>query len=61
MNYLAAKHGGNIHNKGIVETRSSSRDKDYFHEKNIVDLTADTKFRRQGEPEQWIQFDFKSM
>jgi hypothetical protein len=50
INFVTAKHGGNVHDKRIVEVRSSSRYSDSYYEKNVVDLTTDTKFGSKGEP-----------
>jgi hypothetical protein len=60
------KHGGNVHEKGIVTITSKSFS-DYDDVewgdalKNVADLTSDRWFNSEDEPGQWVCWDFREM
>jgi hypothetical protein len=61
ISYLTRKHGGNVHDKGIVTITSKSVYPD-CPVRNVADLTNDdTLFRSQDEPGQWICWDFHEL
>jgi hypothetical protein len=62
ISYLTTKHGGNVHEKGIVTITSKSvcyDDPDYAPQ-NVADLTSNSRFISE-EPGQWICWDFREM
>jgi hypothetical protein len=60
--YLTRKHGGNVHDKGIVTITSKSLDHDRTYAvRNAADLTSDTWFMSQNDPGQWVMWDFHDM
>jgi hypothetical protein len=62
ISYLTKKHGGNVHEKGIVTITSKSvSDDPRFALKNVADLTSDSEFNSKDEPGQWICWDFGEM
>jgi hypothetical protein len=58
--YLTTKHGGHVHEKGVVIITSKSflRDDPRYLAKNAADFTYDWSFLSNGEPGQWISWDF---
>jgi hypothetical protein len=56
ISYLTRKHGGNVHDKGIVTITSKSvkGDNPWFDAENVADLTDDSQFRSKNDPGQWI-------
>jgi predicted nucleic acid-binding Zn-ribbon protein len=59
---LTAKHGGNVHEKGIVTITSKSSVDDPGHAlKNVADLTSASDFWSRNEPGQWICWDFREI
>jgi hypothetical protein len=58
ISYLTRKHGGNVHNKGIVTITSKSALSN-SGVRNIADLTAASFFRSKDEPSQWVLWDFQ--
>jgi hypothetical protein len=66
ISYLTTKHGGNVHEKGIV-TITSKSDSDYYSRnpqyapRNVADLTSDLYFHSDDTPGQWICWDFREM
>jgi hypothetical protein len=60
ISYVTRKHGGNVHDHGIVKITSyepydgSSSDA----AKNAADLTADSFFHSKNAPNQWLCYDF---
>jgi hypothetical protein len=58
--YLTGKHGGNVHDKGIVTFSSKSIGSDYSLG-NLTDLRSDTGFCTKNEPGQWFCCDFHEM
>jgi hypothetical protein len=60
ISYLTLKHGGNVHEKGIVTITSKSvfLDGDGW---NVADLTSGRRFVSNDEPGQWICWDFHEM
>jgi hypothetical protein len=54
------KHGGNVHEKGIVTITSKSVNSRY-PPKNAADLTSDRWFNSKKEPGQWVRWDFREM
>jgi hypothetical protein len=67
ISYLTKKHGGNVHEKGIVTITSKSVYSDgdpKWALKNVADLTSETSdraFLSKGEPGQWVCWDFREM
>jgi hypothetical protein len=63
ISYLTQKHGGNVHEKGIVTitSKSVSNDDPKYAPKNVADLTSDSSFMSKNEPGQWICWDFGEM
>jgi hypothetical protein len=63
ISYLTKKHGGNVHEKGIVTITSKSVvDDPNYALKNVADLTAISRFRsKKDELGQWICWDFHEM
>jgi hypothetical protein len=64
ISYLTKKHGGNVHEKGIVTITSKSV-YDYqpsYAPENVAELfTWDSTFSSEDEPDQWICWDFHEM
>jgi hypothetical protein len=59
ISYLTKKHGGNVHEKGIVTITSKSVRGPSDAPKNVADLTSGTlSCSKSGEPGQWICWDF---
>jgi hypothetical protein len=57
--YLTRKHGGNVHDKGIVTITSKSVDED--RAKNfsfLAELTCHRQFGSDDKPGQWVCWDF---
>jgi uncharacterized coiled-coil protein SlyX len=61
--YLTRKHGGNVHDKGIVTITSKSvyEDDPVCDPRNVADLASDYEFSSKDEPGQWICWDFHEM
>jgi hypothetical protein len=62
ISYLTPKHGGNVHDKGIVTISAKSVDDD--EPKNfsfLADPTADSEFGSKNEPGQWVCWNFHEM
>jgi hypothetical protein len=53
IGHLAKKHGGNVHEKGIVTITSKSGSP-----KSIADATSGSTFHSRNKPGQWICWDF---
>jgi hypothetical protein len=60
ISYLTRKHGGNVHEKGIVTITSKSVDstRPDCAPQNVADLTTESYFYADAEPDQWICWDF---
>jgi hypothetical protein len=63
ISYLTKKHGGNVHEKGIVTITSKSvrNDDPKYALKNVADLPFDSRFYSKNEPGQWLCWDFREM
>jgi hypothetical protein len=63
LSYLTTKHGGHVHEKGIVTITSKSflGDDPLHLAKNAADFTYDWGFCSKDEPGQWICWDFGEM
>jgi hypothetical protein len=62
LSHLTQKHGGNIHEKGIVRITSKSVYDHPAHAlKNVADVTSDSSFCSKNEPGQWVCWDFGEM
>jgi hypothetical protein len=61
--YLTRKHGGNVHENGIVTIPSKSvyKDKPSYAARNSADLTSESSFWSKNEPGQWVCWDFHEM
>jgi hypothetical protein len=60
--YLTKKHGGNVHENGIVTITSSSViDDSDMAPKNVADLMVRSYFHSKFEPDQWIRWDFREI
>jgi uncharacterized coiled-coil protein SlyX len=60
ISYLTRKHGGNVHDKGIVTIASKSVSGQYAV-RNVAELTSDSRFWSKNEPAQWVCWDFHEM
>jgi hypothetical protein len=61
ISYLTEKHGGNVHDKGIVTITSKSiADEDRGDENfsDLADLPSYWGFQSKNEPDQWVCWDF---
>jgi hypothetical protein len=56
--FVTNKHGGNVHETGIVTITAKSADDPEAGPKIIADLTSDLDFCAKNEPGQWICWDF---
>jgi hypothetical protein len=66
ISYLTKKHGGNVHDKGIVTITSKSVDDRYFRVKTVgptrvADFTSGSYFASKNDPGQWVCWDFREM
>jgi hypothetical protein len=61
ISYLTAKHGGNVHEKGIVTISSKSTEDETDVPQNIADRDSGTRFSSKDEPGQWVCWDFRKM
>jgi hypothetical protein len=64
ISYLTEKHGGNVHDEGIVTITSKSvhDDDPKYAVWNVADLTStDSIFYSKDEPGQWVRWDFHEM
>jgi uncharacterized coiled-coil protein SlyX len=60
--HLTWKHGGNVHDKGIVAITSKSvYDDPEYAVRNLADLTFNPWFLSKNEPGQWVCWDFREM
>jgi hypothetical protein len=62
ISYLTKKHGGNVHEKGIVTLTSKSFCGDpVFALQHVADLTSEANFCSGNEPGQWFCWDFGAL
>jgi hypothetical protein len=61
ISYLTGKHGGNVHDKGIVTITSKYVWDDRCAVQNLADLTSEMYFGSENEPGQWVCWDFHEM
>jgi hypothetical protein len=68
ISYLTKKHGGNVHEKGIVTITSKSiravpkhLSRRAYAPTNVADLTSNHCFDSNDEPGQWVCWDFREM
>jgi hypothetical protein len=62
ISYLAKKHGGNVHEKGVVTITSKSVWDDATERlKTAANLTSDSYFCSKNKPGQWFCWDFGEM
>jgi hypothetical protein len=62
ISYLTKKHGGNVHEKGIVTITSKSvLDDPRFVLKNVADLISGSLFYSNYEPGEGVCWDFREM
>jgi hypothetical protein len=62
ISYLTRKHGGNVHEKGIVTLTSKSVLNDpRYAVQNVADLTSPWYFMSKNERCQWICWDFHKL
>jgi hypothetical protein len=61
ISYLTRIHGGNVHDKGVVQISSKSvvfgADSEYGP-RNLADLTSDSEFRSTNARNEWVCWDF---
>jgi hypothetical protein len=57
--YLTRKHGGNVHDRGVITITSKSVHSGAL--RNVADLTSDSCFGSRNMPGQWICWDFQDM
>jgi hypothetical protein len=57
------KHGGNVHDRGIVKVAQSSEynTSGPYPAKNCVDFNSSSFSLTSDQPNQWLSFDFKEM
>jgi hypothetical protein len=60
LSHLSQKHGGNVHDKGIVTITSSSviSTDPQYSAKNLADVNKGCIFSSKNEVNQWVQLDF---
>jgi hypothetical protein len=60
ISYLTLKHGGNVHDKGIVTITSKSvyDDDPRWALRHVADLTSSSEFISNDGPGQWVCWDF---
>jgi hypothetical protein len=56
---LTFKHGGNVHDHGIVNVSGNMIIGSYFV-KNAIDLLSTSSFQSNNAPNQWLCYDFKT-
>jgi hypothetical protein len=63
ISYLTKKCGGNVHEKGIViiTSKSVKNDDPQRSPQSVADLTSDAYFCSEGDPLQWIKWDFRDI
>jgi hypothetical protein len=65
ISFLTERHGGQVHEKGIVTITSKSTFREgenpEFGPSRVADLTSDSYFWSKNEPGQWICWDFHEM
>jgi hypothetical protein len=62
ISYLTEKHGGNVHEKGVVTITSKSVDEEPEADPKLAaDLNSMSRFSSKGYPGQWICWDFHEM
>jgi hypothetical protein len=63
ISYLTRKHGGNVHDKGIVTITSLSvyHDDPEYAVRNVADLESGSNFCSKRQPGQWICWDFRKL
>jgi hypothetical protein len=62
ISYLTKKHGGNVHEKGIVTITSKSDEPDpKLAPKNVADVKSESLSRTARTPEPWVCWDFHEM
>jgi hypothetical protein len=62
ISYLTQRHGGNVHEKGVVimTSKTACRDPRYAL-KNAADLTSASHFMSRCIPGQWVCWDFREL
>jgi hypothetical protein len=62
ISYLTRRHGGNVHDQGIVTITASSMDSNDHGEdysaRNVADLKLESSFNSKNEENQWVCWDF---
>jgi hypothetical protein len=60
ISYLTRKHGGNVHDKGVITLASkSAQPNNPGHAVwNAADLTTEMRFFSKDDPGQWVYWDF---
>jgi hypothetical protein len=63
ISYLTKRHGGNVHETGILAITSKSvfADNPDLAAKNVADLATDSRFGSDDGPGQWICWDFRDL
>jgi hypothetical protein len=63
ISYLTQKHGGNVHDKGIVTTTSKSMcyNKPNWSARNLTELKSSSVFMSAHEPGEWVCWDFHEL
>jgi hypothetical protein len=63
ISHLTKKHGGNVHEKGIVTITSKSVNDENPRTdiKSLADLTSNALFCSENAPDQWVCWDFRDM
>jgi hypothetical protein len=61
LSHLTKKHGGNVHDQGIVRITSTSGAWEGLHAKFVADMDRLQWFCSTDEPVQWVCWDFLEM
>jgi hypothetical protein len=62
VSYLTTKHGGNVHDKGVISVTSSAVYASGYDLRNAVDLqNKSSMFCSKNEPKSWICYEMKTM
>jgi hypothetical protein len=61
ISHLTSKHGGNVHDRGIVAVTASSCNGSSYLAKYAVDMNETATFGSVNSPNQWLCYDFKTL
>jgi hypothetical protein len=58
--HMTREHGGNVHDRGIVDISAKSVHSSSYLGRNAADLQSTTFFHSLNEQDQWLCYDFKN-